>query len=57
MIYYLALKRFGLAPGEGYFIDDSMPNVESARENGLVAHHFVGDAGAVRAELVELGLL
>ena len=56
-IYHLALKRFGLAPGEGYFIDDSLANVESARDNGLVAHHFTGDAGAVRAELVELGLL
>ena len=57
MIYYLALKRFGLEPGEGYFIDDSLTNVENARANGLVTHHFTGDAGAVRAHLVELGLL
>ena len=56
-IYHLALKRFGLAAGEGYFIDDSLPNVESARVNGFIAHHFTGDAGAVRAELVEMGLL
>jgi 2-haloacid dehalogenase len=56
-IYTLALKRFGLAPGEGYFIDDSLANVESARANGFVAHHFVQGAAAVRAELVEMGLL
>ncbi len=56
-IYQLALRRFGLAAGEGYFIDDSLANVESARANGFVAHHFKGDASAVRGELVRMGLL
>jgi 2-haloacid dehalogenase len=56
-IYQLALKRFGLADGEGYFIDDSLANVEAARANGFVSHHFTGDAGAVKAELMGLGLL
>jgi 2-haloacid dehalogenase len=55
-IYTLALRRFGLETGEGFFIDDSLPNVESARENGFVAHHFEGVAG-VRAELRTLGVL
>lgn len=55
-IYALALKRFGLAPGEGLFIDDSQPNVESARANGFVAHHF-SDADTLRAELAALELL
>jgi 2-haloacid dehalogenase len=55
-IYALALQRFGLAPGEGIFIDDSRPNVESADANGFVAHHF-SDAGSVRAALGRLGLL
>jgi 2-haloacid dehalogenase len=41
-IYALALKRFGLEPNQGYFIDDSLPNVLAARENGFQAHHFVG---------------
>lgn len=55
-IYRLALDRFGLAEGEGLFIDDSLPNVEAARANGFHAHHFT-DAPALRAELVGCGLL
>ena len=55
-IYQLALARFGLAPGEAIFIDDNLPNVVAARENGFVAHHFI-DAPTLRAELVKLGLL
>ena len=55
-IYALALERFGLMPGEGLFIDDSLPNVEGARANGFVAHHF-SDAGTLRAELAALELL
>lgn len=55
-IYHLALDRFGLAEGEGLFIDDSLPNVEAARGNGFHAHHFI-DAPTLRAELVALGLL
>jgi 2-haloacid dehalogenase len=41
-IYALALERFGLERGEGYFIDDSLANVDGARVSGFVAHHFVG---------------
>lgn len=55
-IYALALRRFGLEPGEGLFIDDSLPNVLGARDNGFVAHHFVG-ADGVRGELELLGVL
>lgn len=55
-IYRLALDRFGLAEGEGLFIDDSLPNVEAARANGFHAHHFV-DAPTLRAELEVQGLL
>jgi 2-haloacid dehalogenase len=54
-IYQLALARFNLAPGEAIFVDDNLPNVVAARENGFVAHHFT-DAASLRAELVELGL-
>ncbi|RDV02753.1 HAD family phosphatase [Sphingorhabdus pulchriflava] len=55
-IYRLALDRFGLAEGEGLFVDDSLPNVEGARANGFAAHHFT-DAPTLRAELEALKLL
>lgn len=55
-IYALALRRFGLAPGEGLFVDDRLENVVAARENGFLAHHF-SNAQSLRAELAELGLL
>ena len=54
-IYQLALTRFGLAPGEAVFIDDSLPNAESASQNGFVGHHFMDVAG-VRQELARLEL-
>lgn len=56
IIYALALKRFGLQPGEAIFVDDNIDNVISARANGFVAHHFK-HAAALRNELAEYGLL
>ncbi len=55
-IFSLALDRFGLADGEGLFIDDNLANVESARANGFAAHHFT-DAETLRTVLVALELL
>lgn len=55
-IYQLAISRFGLELGEAIFIDDSLPNVIAARENGFVGHHFT-DAETLREELVSLNLL
>ncbi len=55
-IYALALRRFGLEPNEGIFIDDSLPNVVSAQENGFVGHHFDGAEG-LRREFLRLGVL
>ena len=55
-IYALALRRFGLQPGEAIFIDDNLDNVISARANGFAAHHF-RDAKSLRIELNDLGLL
>ncbi len=55
-IYALALRRFGLRPGQAIFIDDNLDNVVSARENCFAAHHFT-DAGKLRQELVGLNLL
>ena len=55
-IYALALRRFGLKPGEAIFIDDNHDNVVSARANGFAAHHFT-DAEKLRRALVDLNLL
>jgi 2-haloacid dehalogenase len=55
-IYQLALRRFGLAPGEGIFIDDVKANAESATRSGFVGHHFT-DAETLRAELRSLAIL
>ena len=55
-IYALAAARFGRAPGSMLFVDDSLANVESARNCGWHAHHFV-DAAGLRYELVQRGLL
>jgi len=55
-IYQLALRRFGLAPGEAIFIDDREDNVLAAAENGFVAHQFV-DAATLEPQLAALGLL
>ncbi len=54
-IYKLALRRFGLAEGEGFFIDDSLPNIAAARENGFRAHHF-SELGPLAEEMRSLGL-
>ena len=55
-IYALAEARFGHAPEAMLFIDDSLPNVESARACGWHAHHF-SDARGLKAELRERGLI
>ncbi len=55
-IYALAEARFGRAASTMLFIDDSLPNVVSARASGWHAHHFNG-AESLRAELSERGLL
>ena len=55
-IFSQALDRFGLADGEGLFIDDIRDNVEAARANGFAGHHFT-DAETLRAALISLELL
>lgn len=55
-IYALARDRFGLAPGEGYFIDDNAANVDAARRNGFAAHLF-SDAETLMVEMRALGIL
>jgi 2-haloacid dehalogenase len=55
-IYQLALIRFGLCAGEAIFIDDNLPNVVAARQNGFIGHHFT-DAHRLYEELVSFKLL
>ncbi|WP_408988213.1 HAD family hydrolase [Sphingomonas sp. SUN039] len=55
-IYRLALRRFGLQPGEAMFIDDNLANVQGAEAEGFVGHHFV-DAPTLLADLIARGLL
>jgi 2-haloacid dehalogenase len=55
-LYRLALDRFGLRPEQAVFVDDSLPNVESAAALGIHAIHFV-DADALREDFRRLELL
>ncbi|MBC2776110.1 HAD family hydrolase [Parasphingopyxis marina] len=55
-IYRLALKRFGLAPGEGLFIDDREENIRAAEAEGFAGHHFQ-DAARLEAALADWGVL
>ncbi|MDP2012430.1 MAG: HAD-IA family hydrolase, partial [Phenylobacterium sp.] len=55
-IYALTCERFGLAPGDILFVDDSVANVESARAFGIDTHHFT-DPAALRPALEARGLL
>lgn len=55
-IYALAASRFGRDPGTMLFIDDSLPNVISARDCGWHAHHFTS-AAVLADDLRERGLI
>jgi 2-haloacid dehalogenase len=55
-IYALAARRFGRDPAAMLFIDDSLANVQSARDCGWHAHHFT-DAATLAAELRQRGLI
>ena len=55
-IFDLAMRRFGLAPGEALFVDDRLDNVEASQRAGLIGHHF-RDAATLRADLERSRLL
>ena len=55
-IYRLTCERFGLAPSDILFIDDSARNVDAAAAFGLHTHHFT-DPAALRPALEAHGLL
>ena len=56
-IFGLAVQRFARAPESMLFIDDSAANIDTARQLGWQTHHFTGDAAALEADMVKLGLL
>lgn len=41
-IYRLAMRRFGLTPGDALFIDDREDNVRAAAAEGFIGHVFTG---------------
>jgi len=49
-IFHHLAERYGLLPAETVFIDDHLPNIESARRLGLHTIHFA-DAQQCRREL------
>ncbi|MDC9823219.1 HAD family phosphatase [Devosia sp. ZB163] len=54
-LYRVFCERYALAPEMCVFIDDSEPNVISARKFGMNAIHFT-DPKSLRKELIGLGL-
>ena len=54
-IYRLLCRRFGLTPERTFFVDDSVANIDTARDLGFVSHRFV-DASALRSALIASGI-
>ena len=54
--YHVLFDRYQLKPEDTVFIDDSKPNVETAKKLGVHAIHF-NSPGQVREELNGLGFL
>lgn len=55
-IYRRLFSRFGLSPGDCFFIDDSQANIEAARWCGMKGCLYRGDAGEVRNALRRAGI-
>ena len=55
-IYELAARRFGHAPDEMLFIDDSRANIDAAAALGWQVHHFIA-AESLAADLRGRGLI
>jgi putative hydrolase of the HAD superfamily len=39
-IYEIACEKFGLEPATTFFVDDLLPNIETARGLGFDCHHY-----------------
>ena len=55
-IYRRLFSRFGLSPGDCFFVDDNQANIEAARWCGMKGCLYRGDAGQVRAALRRAGI-
>ncbi len=56
-IYEIAQRQLGLTPTTTFFIDDLLPNIETARSLGFNAHHYHHDQhDALLAQLAEVGV-
>lgn len=55
-LYRRLFPRFGLAPGECFFIDDLHLNVEAARWCGMEAFRYQNDISRLRAALRAAGI-
>lgn len=55
-IFEVLFERNALDPADCLFIDDSLDNIEAARDLGMTGHHF-HDAAALETDLVRLGIL
>jgi len=42
-IYEIAQRQLGIEPASTFFIDDLLPNIETARSLGFNAHHYHHD--------------
>ena len=54
-IFRIALNLAGKIPGEVFFIDDNLKNVNQARKMGLNSHHFTS-VKSLKQKMIELGL-
>jgi glucose-1-phosphatase len=56
-IYEIAQRQFGLEPSTTFFIDDLLPNIETARTLGFNAHHYhYDDHAALLTAVVNAGV-
>ena len=55
-IFQLCLKHANIAAAEALFVDDSLPNCQTARSLGIQTHHF-SNAASLETELNDLKLL
>jgi putative hydrolase of the HAD superfamily len=57
LIYEIAQRQLSLEPASTFFIDDLLPNIETARALGFQAHHYHYDQHeALLAQLATVGV-
>lgn len=55
-IFERLYEKFGLTPGQCWFIDDSPQNVEGAIQTGMGGSVFYGDVKRLRRDLIQAGI-